>query len=147
MGASKGVPILISLNARFGTEGQPEDALQLITNGELFEDAGQTVIRYEESLEEDAPPQKVEVSVKNDVVTITRQSAYNPNMVFQKGRRYESQYQTPYGAMDMALYCTKATHTADSSGGEINLQYQLDLTGQYATMHHMTLQYMRKRDL
>lgn len=147
MGASKGVPILISMNARSATEGQPEDALQLITSGELFEDAGETVIRYEESLDENEPPQKVEITVREDVITMARHGSYDANLVFQKGRRYESQYQTPYGSMDMALYCTKAAFTGDKTGGEIALQYQLDLSGQYAAVHDMKLQYMRKRDL
>ena len=56
-------------------------------------------------------------------------------MVFQKGRRYESQYHTPYGTLDMALYCTRASFAQDLEGGELALQYQLDVSGQYAAMH------------
>ena len=147
MGASKGIPILISLDAHANTDGQPEDTMRLITTGQLFEAKDETVIRYEESLDEGEPQQQISITVRDSVITMSRQGAFFANMVFQKGKRYESQYQTPYGSMDMALYCTKAVHTrTQDGGGEIALQYQLDLSGQYAAMHDMKLHYMRKKE-
>ena len=54
MNEAKGVPILISLDARFTTEGQEEDSMRLITTGELEKNADGYVIRYEESIDEDS---------------------------------------------------------------------------------------------
>ena len=146
MGAIKSIPILISLDAQSTTDGQPEDTMRLITTGELIEQPDETIIRYEESIDESEPPQKIEMRIKNATITMSRQGSIDANMVFQKGQRYESQYHTPYGDLDMALYCTKATYTRDAEGGEISLQYQLDLSGQYAAVHDMKLHFMRKKD-
>jgi uncharacterized beta-barrel protein YwiB (DUF1934 family) len=146
MTAKKGIPILISLDAQSTADGRPEDTLRLITTGELFERADETVIRYEESLDEQEPPQKIELTMRGDIITMSRRGSIDANMVFRKGRRYESQYRTPYGEMELALFCTKASVTRVNGGGELSLQYQLDLGGQYAAMHDMKLHWMRKRE-
>ena len=146
MAAIKGIPILISLDAQSNTENQPEDTMRLITTGELIEKTDETLIRYEESLDENEPPQKIEIAIRGPVITMSRHGKFEANMVFQKGSRYESQYHTPFGDLDMALYCTRAAYTADPEGGELVLQYQLDVSGQYAAVHEMHLHYMRKKD-
>ena len=68
-------------------------------------------------------------------VSMTRKGTSEGKMVFQKGHRYESQYHTPFGDMDLALFCTRADYQKEKNGGELTLQYQLDLGGQYAAMH------------
>jgi len=145
MNAPKGVPILISLDARFTAEGQAEDSMRLITPGELEKNADGYVIRYEESIDEDAPPHQVEIAMKKDVISMNRKGTIEADMIFEKGKRFESRYRTPYGAMDMAVFCTKAAYTVDRDGGEIALQYQLDLGNQFAAMHNMNYHFMRKK--
>jgi len=147
MNAEKGIPILISLDAKFTTEGQAEDSMRLITTGELRKDAGGYVIRYEESIDEDQPPHQIEIAMHNDVISMNRRGSFEADMVFEKGKRFESRYRTPYGAMEMAVFCTKANYVVDSNGGEIALQYQLDLGNQYAAMHNMNYHFMRKKSL
>ena len=145
MAKKKGIPILISLDAHSSTDGRQEDPIRMITTGEMFERADETVIRYEESLDENDEPQKIELTMRGNVITMSRKGVISAEMVFSRGKRYESQYHTPYGDMDLALYCTRAEFTPDNSGGELALQYQLDLGGQYAAVHDMRLHWMRKK--
>lgn len=147
MEATKGIPILISLDAQSTTDGQPEETMRMITTGELFETPGETVIRYEETLDEGTSAQKVKLTIRDHMITMDRNGTFDTSMVFQKGKRFEGQYRTPYGAIAMALYCTKAQFSQDREGGEMSLQYQLDLSGQYAAMHDMRLHFLRKKDL
>ncbi len=141
----EGIPILISLDAKSAADGQPEDVMRMITSGELFEKKDETIIRYEENLDENEPPQQIELALRNDGITMSRNGTIKADMVFQKGKRYESQYHTPYGVLDMALYCIKADFSHNQDGGEIALLYQLDLGGQYAAVHDMRLHWMRKK--
>ena len=146
MGANKGTPILISLDSVTSTDEQPEETMRMITTGELIEKADETLIRFEETIDESEAPQKIEIAVNGSVITMRRRGVYDVDMVFQKDQRYEGQYKMPFGAMDMALYCVKAAYTRDSDGGEVALRYQLDLSGQYAAMHDLRLHFMRKKD-
>ena len=55
-----------------------------------------------------SPPHQVEIAMQKDVISMNRKGSIEADMVFQKGKRFESRYRTPYGAMDMAVFCTKA---------------------------------------
>ena len=83
----------------------------------------------------------VELTLETDIVTMRRSGEYEANMVFRKGQRYEGQYHTPFGSLDLALFCTKAVFKADSQDGEMHLQYQLDINGQFVAMHQLELVY------
>ncbi len=146
MGSIKGMPILISLESKTSADEKPEETMRMITAGELIEKADETLIRFEETIDENEPPQKIEIGIRDNVITMRRRGTYNVDMVFQKGQRYEGQYKMPFGDLDMALYCIKAAYTREGDSGEVALQYQLDLSGQYAAMHDLRLHFMRKKD-
>ena len=73
-----------------------------------------------------------------------RSGEHEANLVFRKGQRCESQYTTPFGSMDMAIFCTRMLHGMDEHGGYIHLQYQLDLNGHFAAMHEMDVRFALK---
>lgn len=140
----KGIPVLLSLGASTTVEGEQSDTMQLLTAGELFHLEDGYRLCYEESLENAAPATRVEIVMQGGVVTMLRSGEYAADMVFHKGQRYEGVYHTPYGTMDLGIYCTKAIYHVDEGGGSLTLQYQLDLNGQYASMHDLQLRFMAK---
>ncbi len=141
-----GTPVLISLNASASLDGQENDVMSLLTSGELWDENGGYRLVYEESLDESAAPTRVELFLQEGVVTMHRYGDYEANMVFQKGQRYEGQYITPYGIMDLAIFCTKAIYAISPQGGELKLQYQLDINGQFVAMHVMELCFAVKKE-
>ena len=139
-----GTPILLSLQTSSSAEGEQTDGLQLLTSGELITLPDGYLIRYEETIFESAAPTRVELSLREGLVTIQRQGEFEINLVFRKGQRYESQYATPFGAVDMAIFCTKMRYGMDARGGSLHLQYQLDLNGQFVAMHEMDMRFSLK---
>lgn len=139
-----GTPILLSLHASSSVEGEQGEAIQLLTTGEWARQDGADLIRYEEALDESASPTQVQLSLQDGAVTMQRNGSYETNMVFRKGQRYESQYTTPFGTMEMAIFCTKVNYAIKEHGGTLQLQYQLDLNGQYASMHQMEMRFAVK---
>ncbi|MCL1855870.1 MAG: DUF1934 domain-containing protein [Clostridia bacterium] len=139
-----GTPILLSLQASSSAEGEQRDGLQLLTSGELTALTDGYLIRYEEIINESAAPTKVELSLKEGIVTMQRKGEFESNLVFRKGRRYESQYVTPFGLIELALYCTEMRYGVDKQGGFLQLQYQLDLNGQFEAMHEMDMRFAIK---
>lgn len=140
-------PILISLSATVTDENDQEDTLSLVTNGTLEQTPSGYRVRYEEHLNEDEPPQPVTLLLEGDTVTMQREGDYETGMVFAKGQRCESQYHTPYGLIDMAVYCSLARYRMDEEAGELRLRYQLDVGGQFVSMHELTLQFLLKEGL
>lgn len=114
-----------------------------MTSGSLELDERRAVIRYEEIVDEALPAQAVAVTVEDGTLVMERGGEYATQMVFSRGRRYEGQYETPYGAMDLAVFCTRLKCALNEEGGEIQLSYQMDLNGQFAAVHDMEIRLAR----
>ncbi len=137
------IPVLISIRSNAHRDEAVEDeTMTMLTSGvlELTDEAA--VIRYQEQIDESMPMQQVTVTVADDCVTMARDGTYTTQMVFRMGCRYEGQYHTPYGDMELALYCTRLAYDLGDDGGELELSYQLDLNGSFAAMHDMELHLM-----
>ena len=139
------IPVLISIRSNAHREDIADDeTMTMLTSGRMELDEDKAVIRYEEALDESMPAQPVEVDVADDCVTMTRGGAYETQMVFRMGSRYEGQYHTPFGDMELAVYCTHLDYEVDEQGGVITLSYQLDLNGQFAAVHELELRLLRQ---
>lgn len=104
------------------------------------------MIRYEETLDESLPAQQVVMTINEEGATMSRGGEYATDMVFRMGCRYEGSYHTPYGDMELAVYCTRLRYDLGEDGGEVQLSYQLDLNGSFAAMHDLEMRLIRQGD-
>ena len=142
-----GIPVLVSLKScAHRDEAAEDEIMSMLTSGLLEVDDQKALICYEESIDESLPPQKVEILIDGETVTMNRGGAYSTQMVFRLGCRYEGQYHTPYGDMDLALFCTKLGYDIGDDGGALELSYQLDINGRFAAMHDMELHLFKQED-
>jgi uncharacterized beta-barrel protein YwiB (DUF1934 family) len=140
---AKGKPVLVSLNASAAADGREPEAMSLLTSGEFWEKKDGYLLRYQEQLD-DSSPTMVEFCLQSDAVTMRRSGDYEADMIFRKGQRYEGQYNTPFGALGLGLFCTQIKCAVDSQGGELHLQYQLDINRQFVAVHEMELSFSVK---
>ena len=136
--------MLISIQSNAHRDAAGDEPISLVTSGTMVLEDGRAVLRYDEILDESLPPQHVTVTVENDGMQMVREGEYTIQLGFRKGQRYEGQYQTPFGAMDLAVFCTRLRIDLDSDGGEILLNYQMDVNGQFAAVHDMEIRLMRQ---
>lgn len=139
------IPVLISIEASAWREDMPDaGSMQIMVPGEmeLHPECAEAVLRYEETIDEEAAPQHVTVTVRDHAVSVVQDGDYETQMYFKKDFRYQSVYSTPAGDMDMCIFCTSLDEKLDASGGTIHIHYQLDLNGKFAAMHEMKMQVM-----
>ena len=141
-----GVPILVSLQADSTADGEQPMSLQLLTSGVLTLLADGYLIQYEETLDESSVPTQVELTLQDEMVTMSRCGDFQTNLVFRQGQRYEGQYATPFGFVDLAVYCTQMHMDVSEQGGFLHLQYQLDVNGQFVAMHEMDIRFAPKEN-
>lgn len=80
------IPMLISIHSNAHRDEADEDeTLTMLTSGVLELDENRAVIRYEETLEEGMPAQRVTVTIENDAATMSRNGDYATDMVFRMG--------------------------------------------------------------
>lgn len=78
------------------------------------------------------------VTVEPERVTVDQRGETRYQMVFEVGQRHSSQYETPYGAMDM----TVVTHGLEHSMGEkseLSIAYHLIMGGMETERTHLRL--------
>lgn len=134
--------VLVSVTgwSKAGEDEKP-DTVRLLTTGTLTGKQEDWRIDYTET-QPDNQAHDVTLTVGKGVVTMQRAGAYSTSMVFEKGRRFEGSYVTPFGALDMGVYATQVKYKMDdASTGEVSLKYQLDIQGQFAAMHELHIKF------
>lgn len=142
--AEKRFPVLLSVT---GTTKQPDPedgGIHLVTIGELTVLPSGYRLTYRETQPDGEGHQDICLEMDETRVTMTRAGGYATSMVFEKGRRFEGAYETPYGSLDMAVYATRVSCRLSQERGEVQLQYQLDLQGQFAAVHDLLIRYAKK---
>ena len=136
-------PVLLSVSGWSQNQGEEDgDAVRLLTTGTLSGQEDAWRIDYTETQPDSSASHDVILKMQKGVVTMERVGDYATSMVFEKGRRFEGCYHTPYGALDMGIYATHVKYNVDEQQtGEVNLKYQLDLQGQFAATHELRIRF------
>lgn len=134
--------VLLSVTGWSQAENEQPDTVRLLTTGTFTGEKEAWRIRYTET-QPDNQSHEVTLTMGKGVVTMQRAGDFATSMVFEKGRRFEGSYVTPYGALDMGVYATQVKYQVDEEepNGEVSLQYQLDLQGQFAAMHELRIRF------
>lgn len=134
--------VLLTVTGMAGDFGETDEAMRLITTGTLSNEKGQWKLRYEENQPDTKEKRRVTMTMDDGVVTMARDGAWGTNMVFQRGRRFETSYNTPFGAFGMGIFPTQVDYRVDDSGeGEIALRYQLDIQGQFTSVNDLNIRF------
>ena len=144
----RGKKVLLSVVGVVQDVGSEEtsDEMRLVTTGELSGEENSWQLRYIETQPDSAETHKVTFTMKDGVVTMSREGEYHTSMIFSQGNRYEGSYDTPYGALDMGVYPTQVKYKVDENDkGEVLLKYQLDIGGQFASMREMRIRFAPSR--
>ena len=137
--------VLLSITGLSKTNGVPDDAIKLFTTGYLSGDGDSWKLRYSETSPDDVNDRNhVTLTMNQGTVTMTNSQNKGADMVFVRGSRYQGVYRTPYGDMDLAVFPSEVNYRIGRDSGEINLSYQLDFDGQYASDHELHIIYADK---
>ena len=137
--------VLLSITGVSKTNGIPDDAGKLFTTGYLSGEGDSWKLRYSETSPDDIKDKNhVTLEMSNGMITMTNSQNKGANMVFVRGSRYQGVYRTPYGDLDLAVFPSVVNYRIGQDSGEINLSYQLDFDGQYASDHELHILYADK---
>ena len=120
--------VIISIRGIQSLNDDPPEVVELVTEGRLMDcgDAGYT-LSYQESEITGLEGTLTTFQVEPDCITLMRMGEFNSQMVFQPGRRHFSMYNTPYGALSIGINTKKMRADLDESGGQIELNYAIEI--------------------
>ncbi|HKM29042.1 MAG TPA: DUF1934 domain-containing protein [Anaerovoracaceae bacterium] len=112
--------------------GEEEDQLEFVTEGKLYERAGSKYLVYDESEFSGFPGCKTTLKLTDSSMKMRRlgEVGYGTEIVFEKGKRFLSKYETPYGMMDMEVLTNDFTNNLSEEGlGNVDIDYNVSISG------------------
>ena len=141
---SHSIPILLSVTGQSQQDGQQEERIHLVTTGQFCKTEQGFSLRYDETQPDSGETSHITLDMEKGSVTMVRDGSYATSMVFEKGRRFQGNYHTPMGDLEMGIYATRVQYSANEEKGDVSLQYQLDLQGQFVAMHELKVVFVRQ---
>ena len=117
------------------------DTIELTTDGTLEKTTDGWKICYEESEATGMVGTATTVHITDGKITLERTGTNASFLVLEKHRRHHSNYNTPYGAIDLGTYATELRHNLSPNGGELFFAYTLGFNGSVNSEHtvHITI--------
>lgn len=134
--------ILLSVRGSHVEDGE-EDTLELLTEGRLIKEDEKYTIEYDESELSGMENTSTRVTVDGDRVYLQRTGMLQTEFVFTKSQRYEAVYDTPFGAMQMAVTPTQIKSDVSSEKGRIDLEYVVQV-GEQSMLNRLNIDYRLK---
>lgn len=125
--------IMLKITGRQFEGDKPQDKMEFVTEGKMYERGGATYLVYEESEFSGFPGCKTSLKLKGNHVRMKRignDLETGTVMEFESGKRFTSKYDTPYGIMDMEILTDRVDNNLSENGtGNIDIDYHVSLDG------------------
>lgn len=117
--------IIFVRGEQFYTDMDP-DKMELMTEGSMSIGAGgEIVLEYQESELTGMEGTTTRFTIQDDTVTLTREGGVNSQMVFQRGKRCSSLYETPWGSILVDVATTTLASRLSERGGVLEVRYTI----------------------
>ncbi len=122
--------IMVKITASIKNDHGEEDVIEFTTEGHIEESNGELIIKYRESEFSGMPGSHTTINLTSDKMTMKREGIASSIMVFEKGKRYENDYTTPYGIFKVELLTKEFENGLDEIGkGIVYVNYDMSISG------------------
>jgi uncharacterized beta-barrel protein YwiB (DUF1934 family) len=105
--------------------------VELISEGTMTTaDNGEITLTYQETELTGMEGTTTCITIREDMVVLSRMGSISSQMTFQPGRRHSSLYETAWGAMTVDIATSRYAHRMGEHGGILELCYSLTIQHQ-----------------
>lgn len=122
--------VVISIEGKQFAPGLEPEVIRTQLPGTL-EDRGEAgvFLTYQENGQSELERVWTTLKATPDRVVLERTGALRSQMVFAEGQEHSSSYATPYGTLELVIRTRTLCSSLDGRGGELKLEYDLELGG------------------
>lgn len=122
--------IILFVKGEQAYEGVEPEVTELITEGTMTIGDGEIVLEYQESELTGMEGTNTRFTVHPDEVELTRTGMVESRMLFQRGKRNSSLYETPWGTMMVDVATTRLAHRLNERGGVMEIGFTIAVNHQ-----------------
>jgi len=121
-----GKEVIISVvgNQNSTGEGTP---LELVTEGTFYKEENSFMATYKETKITGMEGTTTTVTISPERVILTRAGSVNSQMIFEKGQKHVSYYDTVHGAFTIGVFTNAIKVNMNEHGGELKIDYHLEI--------------------
>lgn len=143
--------VLVSIKGMqfMGIEDEPDEPIEIITNGNYYFRNGSHYVKYEEVFEGFDGTTSNLVKIRPDCVELRKRGAANVHMVFEENKKNITYYETPFGKIQMGVSTTGIHLHSYDDRMRVRIEYTLDMNDNYVAdcTLDMNVQSKVKKDL
>lgn len=123
------------------TVGDEINRTEFVTDGRYYEENGIKRLEYDESNILGLEGSITSIEVDGDTVSLMRSGSTATHMIMRRGEKCLNHYETPNGAIEMGIYPLHVKCDMNQNSGVLDLTYQLDIEGTYASLNQLKVSY------
>jgi Uncharacterized protein conserved in bacteria len=113
--------------------------LELVTEGKYYKKNNNYYVTYAETEVTGMEGTTTTLKISDNTVTLMRFGIVNSQMVFEKGQKHVSYYDTAYGAFTVGVIANEVNVKADDSSAEINIGYQVEVDNNRTGLNNFSI--------
>ena len=117
-----------------------DDTIEVTTTGKYYEKDGKRYLFYDEIGDDTNLIVKNSIQITEEHVSVSKKGLINAQMNFEKENKLVSEYETPYGQMEMGVYTTGLCLDERDDFLELKLEYLLEINNQHVSDSEILLQ-------
>lgn len=137
--------VMLSIVAEQTLPNGETNRMEMMTEGRVYRSDGAVCLEYEESEPSGLGNSTTLMMVSGRIVSLIRRGHTTTHMVFSEGKKSYNVYQTPIGSMEMGILPTGMEIDVDRENGEVTLEYELEIGGQYTGSNMISIAYKQKK--
>lgn len=108
-------------------EGIENEPIEVVTPASYFKKNGKHYILYDEVTEGISSITKNKVKISDTTVEIMKSGVTNVHMLFERGKKSLTYYETPYGQMLIGINTVLVEINESEENMDIRIEYELDI--------------------
>ncbi len=134
--------VLITIKGTTKQEGESEEVIELVTQGEMYKKRKSDYIIYKESEVSGLEGTTTTLKIEGEKISIIRLGTMNSHMIFEKGKKSYNMYSTPYGEMTLGISTQDINVNYNQEHNPINIyvDYSVEILGLMAARNILDIQ-------
>jgi uncharacterized beta-barrel protein YwiB (DUF1934 family) len=136
---------IFSIVAEQSVPNGDTNRMEMMTEGRFYKEDGCSCLEYEESDMVGLGGSTTLMMVTGGLVSLIRRGRTTTHMVFSEGKKSYNVCKIPGGSMEMGIWPTGMQVEIGEEKGEITLEYELDIGGQFTGSNMISVSYRLKQ--
>ena len=122
--------ILLSISGLHMLE-EEDGNVEVVTAGDYYNRNGKHYILYDEVVEGLSGHISNRIKISGDSVEVTKKGLTNTQLIFEKGKKHMTRYQTPYGILNLGVLTRDVQVREEDALIGVKVEYSLEVNEQH----------------